>query len=66
MLEFNMNSIIWFFAGAFSTLAVFVIMGLCIVSGHHSRVEEKIKNQNMRFENWKATPDRLTMTKRGK
>ena len=64
MLE--LSPIQWFFIGIVVSVVgftAFMIIGACIISSRWSRFEEKREN-SMKVENWKATPDRLAMTRR--
>ena len=63
---FELGPIQWFFLGVTVAGAVIVacmLLGACAVSSWWSRLEEKREN-SMKVENWKATPERLAMTKR--
>jgi hypothetical protein len=68
MFEIDMEAIQWFFVGiavTFGAFLAFMILGLCVVAGRCSRLEEQRENR-FKVENWKATPERLAMTERKK
>lgn len=67
MFEIDMEAFKWFFVGVgvtSVTFIIFMLLGYCMVSGRWSRLEEQYEDR-LKVKNWKATPDRLTMTKRG-
>lgn len=63
MFDFDVKALIWLCIGAGGLLFALAIMSLCSVSGRCSRLEEQ-REDRLRVENWKNTPDRLAMTER--
>ena len=66
MLEFNLNSLIWFLLGYGSALAVIVLVGVPKIYGRCLNLEKRMGSHRMKIENWKATPQRLAMSERKK
>jgi len=66
MPEFNLDALIWFILGAVAMLVAAFLLLVAWLHKMKHEAERIMDDQQIKIENWKATPQRLAMSERKK